>query len=165
MVQGPNDLIPPTPANAAANPETVQRHKQAPAVQPPEPLHQAADIVQLSPNAVQAAAIARAGGVVPQIQHPPVPRERPVVPVAGPITPTALAAPAAAAPVTVASEKVPPVRALASAGAATPAKTVFQGEPEIRPNRVQEAIQNLAATTEQGGAVNAKLAEKLLTEF
>jgi hypothetical protein len=167
MVQGPNDLIPPTPANAAANVEAVQRHKQAPGVQPvqPEPFQQAADIVQLSPNAVQAAAIARAGGVVQQFQNPAVQRERPLVPVAGPAAPTVAAAPTAAAPVTEFTEKVLPVQALASAGAATPVKTAFQGEPEVRPNRVQEAIQNLAGTTEQGGAVNAKLAEKLLTEF
>lgn len=165
MVQGPNDLIPPTPPNAAANVEAIQRHKQAPAVQPPEPFQQAADIVQLSPNAVQAAAIARAGGVVQQLQNPAVQGARPLAPVAGTAAPTVAAAPTAAAPVTVFSEKVPPVQALASAGAATPAKTVFQGEPEVRPNVVQEAIQNLAGSTNQGGAVNAKLAEKLLTEF
>ncbi|HTA17426.1 MAG TPA: hypothetical protein VK786_06750 [bacterium] len=172
MVQGPNDLIPPTAPNAAANVE-VQRHKQAPGVQPlqPEPFQQAADIVQLSPNAVQAAAIARAGGVVQQVQNPavqqapPQPAVRPVAPVAGLAAPTVAAAPTAAAPGTVFTEKVLPVQALASAGAATPAKTVFQGEPEVRPTRVQEALQNLAGNSGQGGAVNAQLAEKLLTEF
>jgi hypothetical protein len=174
MVQGPNDLIPPTQANTAANLEGVQRHKPAPGIAPlpPEAFQQAADIVQLSPNAVQAAAIARAGGVVPQPQNPavqqagPQPAARPLAPVAGVGTaPTVAAAPTAAAPATVAAEKVPPVQALASAGAATAAKTVFQGEPEVRPTRVQEALQTLAGTAGQGGAVNAQLAEKLLTEF
>jgi hypothetical protein len=171
MVQGPNDFIPiPAPTNTAANLEGLQRHRPQAGVQPvqPAPLEQANDTVQLSPNAVQAAAIARAGGVVFQepVQHPavqqpfPQPAGQPLAPVPGPG-----AAPTAAAPASVFTEKVPPVQALASASAATAAKTVFQAEPEVRTTRVQEVLQNLPALTQESGAVNAALAEKLLTGF
>jgi hypothetical protein len=174
MVQGSNDLVPPlNPPNPPTNAEAARRHKPALPFQPagPAPFEQAADSVQLSPSAVQAAAIAKAGGaqapalqreLVQQaiVQQAPIlqplgpPPAQPLGPVPGLRT-----APAQFA------EKAPPVQVLASASAATPAKTVLQNEPEIRPGRVQAALQTLSATTTNGGALNAQLAEKLLTEF
>jgi hypothetical protein len=185
MVQGSNDLVPPlNPPNPPANAEATRRHKPASFAPPvePTPFEQAADTVQLSPDAVQAAANAKAGGVLPPAiqrdiaqqavgqqapaQQPPLQGPQPLAPVPGLGTaPTPFSAPTAAAPASVFTEKALPVQALASASAATPAKTVLQSEPEVRPDRVQAALRTLSATTENSGAVNAQLAEKLLTEF
>ncbi|HTB22759.1 MAG TPA: hypothetical protein VK914_08645 [bacterium] len=184
-MQGSNDLVPPlNPPNPPANAEATRRHRVTTPFQPaePSPFQQAADSVQLSPDAVQAAANARAGGVQPPAQQrdiaqqaisqqapaqePPSQAQQPLAPVPGLGTPpTPFAAPTAAAPASVFTEKALPVQALASASAATPAKTVLQTEPEVRPGRVQAALQTLSATTKNSGAVNAQLAEKLLTEF
>lgn len=176
MVQGPNELDalkPVLPPSNPANPDAVHRNKIYPPL--PIPLTQAADTVHLSPNAVQALA-AKAKfdsiGQVPSTPALPVSSlpaagtpVKALVPGPGPLPPVLGAAPAAGAPASVVSEKTAPVQALAASGLATPAGSVLQSEPEVRPGRVQEVMQNLPVLTGNSGAMNAQLAEKLLIGF
>lgn len=154
MVQGPNDLDALKAVTQPVNATPVQRNKAVP--QAPVGLTQEPDTVQLSTNAVQAAANAKA--VFPAtIPAAPAPALLPPLP----------AAPPAGAPATVAAEAVSPVRSMAAAAvsANTTAHAVAQAEPEVRPTQVQAAVANLAALSGNSGALNASVAEKLLTEI
>jgi|GEM_PF-4414339 hypothetical protein len=115
MVQGPQDLPNLLKNVAAAAPSPAPQRPAAPPVTAQAQFVQAPDTVQLSAQAVNAAAQARS---------------------AAPATPPA---PPAVVPATVAAT------------------------PEVRPERVAQAQASLSTLTGNASALNARLAEKLLT--
>jgi len=188
MVQGPNDLEALKALSTPVAPAAPQRSR--PSTQTPPELLQAPDTVQLSLSAVQAAAFAKTGAVLakpvqagppagtvapvlpplpaafqpaPQVNPVPVP----AAPAAVPALPTVASAPTAAEPATLATEKSTPVQQQAAAVIAlSPAAiAAVLAEPEVRPSQVQAAVASLGSLTGNSGALNASLAQKLLTEI
>jgi len=166
MVPSSNDLealkvlLPtPPPASPSAGVDATRRGKLI-NNNVPSQLTQAADSVHLSPSAVKAAAQAKTLAVTSLNPVAP-PRTTLVPPAQEPVAVRSQGA--VSGPAAQVIQKIQPLQLAAAAKLAVNAR--LQAEPEVRPGRVQEASQNLASLTGNSGASNAKLAEKLLTEF
>lgn len=170
MFQGPQDLpeLLKTSAVPTVGPAGGTRNKvpQSGSSSASFQISQAPDTVQLSAKAVKAAEQAKLDA---QVQAPvakataqPLPETpalRPV-PAAPAVVKAAAALPAAteAAPAPAKSSSAPEPVAVSTVPAAV------QAEPEVRPSQVSAAQQQLATLSGNSGAMDAKLAEKLLTE-
>jgi hypothetical protein len=179
MVQGPQDL-PELLKSAAALPSTTTSSapKQRNIAPQQPPATQAPDTVQLSREAVQAAARARglakmADAQGAQLAHPAV--ESPAAIPAATAADSGSQAPervALAVPPAVVVALEAPARAAAPAPEPAPVTPVLspsqaqvlQATPEVRTDRVAQAQTNLSSLSGDSSALNAKLAEKLLTE-
>lgn len=170
MVQGPNDIEALLAANTQYTPPQPQRNKQT--VPQANELVQAPDTVQLSKDAVEAAAGVRQAETHVANTVPPANNAAAFAPQAKAVftnTPAVALAPVAGTkplnPVVPVNGTVPiaPVRPANVVAAVVRAAQALQGEAEVRPTAVQNAVANLANTTGNNPAVNAQVAQKLLT--
>lgn len=152
MVQGPNDLE----ALKATTPPLLQPASQRSKQNNPQavPLTQEPDTVQLSANAVQAAARVRVTAPLPVQGTPEVVN---TVPAGGTLRPAFENAAANPVQAPNGGKAVNPVVASNAAAAA------LANEPEVRTDQVEVAVKNLAALSGNSAAQNAKLAQNLLT--
>jgi hypothetical protein len=169
MVQGPNDIEGLLAANLQYTPPQQQPRKQAVPPQANE-LVQAPDTVQLSHDAVQAAAGVRqaeahAANATPPVNTGPafVPQAQAVIPPAAPVAPGAVTKPVNPAVPVNGTVPVAPARPTNVVAAVARAAQALQGEAEVRPTAVQNAVANLGNLGANNPAVNAQVAQKLLT--
>ena len=177
MVQGPQDLPEMLKGAAAQAVGPTPAAKSRPNQSIPVPASiQAPDTVQLSQAAMQAAARARAmaklvDGKGAQLAHV---GNQALAPAVAAVNAAAVAAPRPQDRVAaVGFSPVPaPLESLAVAKAPAPATPVLsaaqaqslQATPEVRPDRVAQAQIKLSNLSSDSSALDAKLAEKLLTE-
>lgn len=173
MVQGPNEVdilkpvLPPS-TNATLNADAQRRQRQVGAAAADVTLKLAADTVHLSAKAVLASAQRVPVQAARELVAAPVPALNSVV--VADLTRPVAAAPAdlayGVAAANLVPKQTPAVNTLAASWASSPAANALRNTPEVSPGRVAQAAQSLASIDGQGaGAVNAQIAEKLLTNF